>query len=114
MIYFYYIRSANKGSFHTFSTSRTFCTNHKSIDPTSSQMHRYKNSDTFCTFYLNCFRLDCSMLPPIGSMLLLLYAVAMDPAGINSTEDRHVSTNTECIRNFIRPFSDAFSVKHCA
>jgi hypothetical protein len=73
--------------------SRTFCTNHKSIDPDKlTDAPRYKNTDTFCTFYLNCFRLDCSMLLPIGRCLPL-DAVAMDPAGINSAEERHVSTN---------------------
>lgn len=84
--------------------SRTFCTNHKSIDPTSSQMRRCrKNTDTFCTFYLNCFRLDCSMSPPPPPPLFdwtdLCCCCHGKPSGINSAEERHVSTSW--IRNFI-------------
>lgn len=80
-----------------------FGTNHKSIDPTSSHRcaPRYKNTDTFCTFYLNCFRLDCSMLSPIGCCLDLSHYSCWLPwnPGINSAEERHVSTSW--IRNFI-------------
>lgn len=91
-------KNKKRNRLYAFSMSRRFCTNHKSTDPTSTQMHRaatpkraprppdfpthnraasvsrllqrrsVKTTDTFYTFYLNCFRLDCFMLLPIGSM----------------------------------------------
>lgn len=63
------------------------------------------------TFYLNCFRLDCFMSPPIGCLSPIrccfhgcCRAISDDlllcpGAGINSAEERHVSTNWIC--NFI-------------
>lgn len=74
-----------------------FCTNHKSIDPTSSQMRRYKNTRHVLyilsqLFSSRLFHVVADWLDPV---YVVVVCVAMDAAasGINSAEERHVSTS---------------------
>lgn len=77
--------------------SRNFCTNHKSTDPTreciaikTTTRSVHFISIVFVSIVPCCCRL---------ARVCRLNPVAMDAAGINSAEERHVST--DWIRNFI-------------